>query len=54
MKPEDAIKMIELCLESVNDKRTLMDINQLVFLKLIDVCTPKKRNYTKKELANVS
>ena len=44
MKIEDAaIKMIEMCLESVDDIGVLLHINHLLMLKSIEINKPKKR-----------
>jgi len=47
MKSEDAVKMIELCLESC-DMPALIHLTDVIIQMRVDRSTPKKRNYTKK------
>ena len=51
MKQEDALKMIELCLEAC-DAIALKYLTELIIEKRIDLATPKKRVYSKKDLAS--
>ncbi len=49
MKTEDAVKMIELCLNSINTQGELEYLTNYIINKRIDLATPKKRTYIKKE-----
>lgn len=51
MKTEDAVKMIELCLDSC-DMAALIYLTDVLIQKRVDLSIPKKRSYTKKESIN--
>lgn len=47
MKTEDAVKMIELCLDMV-DEISLEYLTELIIKKRISLAIPKKREYNHK------
>lgn len=51
MNTQDAVKMIELCLNSVNDDIELQHLMNLVINRRIELATPRKRTYIKREAA---
>lgn len=54
MKTEDALKMIELCLENIRVQEPLSElINKIIERKIqlsVDSIFPKKREYKRKEI----
>ena len=56
MKQEDALKMIELCLEGINEQQLLTDLIQKIVERKMQIVVnsvfPKKREYKRKEATN--
>ncbi len=50
MKTEDAVKMIELCLQSVDSRKELDSLISKIIDRLVELSTPKKREYKKKQI----
>jgi hypothetical protein len=56
MKQEDALKMIELCLEGIMEQQLLTDLIQKIVERKMQIVVnsvfPKKREYKRKETIN--
>ncbi len=50
MKSEDAVKMIEIFLQSC-DMPALIHLTDVIIEKRVQLVVPKKRSYTKKEIS---
>lgn len=53
MKTEDALKMIELFLDSITNQNALMQINQATIARMLDLAKPKTRSYNRKTIERI-